>query len=133
LTGTSWVDAAAPVDSTVWYVVRARNNESCAGDLGVDDGNLVRLDGTETSSTSLPGPVGDTLIGARFGGAGARLEWAPAPAADHYAVYRGENADLTDAVLIGTTAGTLFEDLEDAAGAIGFYRALAVDACEREE
>ena len=43
LTGTSWTDTAAPVGTTVWYVVRARNDESCTGGAGLEDGNLIVL------------------------------------------------------------------------------------------
>lgn len=135
LTGTSWTDAGAGPDTPFWYVVRARNDESCTGGEGLADGNLVRIEATETTSRPLPGPVGDVLTAWNVGGAHVRLEWAVATGADHYRVLRGEAVDFSDAVEIGTTQATFFED----AGAVGSpaayyaYRVLAVDACGRQE
>jgi hypothetical protein len=134
LAGTSWTDASAPVDTPVWYVVRARNDESCTADGGLDDGNLVRLGATETTSRPLPSPVGETLVAWTVGGAHLRLEWTPAAGADHYVVRRATLPDFSDAADLGTTTADYFEDA-GAATEPGFYgyRVFAVDACGREE
>jgi len=135
LTGTTWTDGAAPVDTPVWYVVRARNDESCIGGEGLADGNLVRVGVTETVSLPFPDPVGDFMTAWPVGGAHVRLEWAPAAGADHYLVRRGEAADFSDAVEIGTTTETFYEDAGAAGDSTGYYsyRVFAVDACGREE
>jgi hypothetical protein len=134
LTGTSWTDASAPVDTPVWYIVRARNNESCTGGEGLSDGNLVRLEGTETISRPLPSQVGDTVVAASVGGAHVRLEWAPVSGADHYVIQRGTSFDFSDGVEIGSVTGPPFEDA-GAAGSAGayLYQVVAVDACGRQE
>jgi hypothetical protein len=131
--GTSWTDASAPVDTPVWYVVRARNDESCGGE-GLDDGNLIRLEAIETTSQSLPAQVGATVIAGNVGGAHVRLEWAPASRAEHYVVLRGASFDFSDAVEIGTTTATLFEDAGASTSATSYlYRVYAVDSCGRQE
>ena len=132
--GTTWTDASAPVDTPVWYVVRARNDESCAGGEGLDDGNVVRLEGLETTSQSLPQPVGNTVLGGSVGDAHVRLEWTPSVGAHHYVVRRGQTVDLSDGVEIGSTTGTFFEDPGAANDPNSYtYRVFAVDACGREE
>lgn len=132
--GTTWTDASAPVDTPVWYVVRARNDESCAGGEGLADGNLVRLEGMESTSQSLPQPVGNTMLAGSVGDAHVRLEWMPSVGAHHYVVRRGQAFDLSDAVEVGSTTETFFEDPGAANDPNSYnYRVLAVDACGRQE
>jgi hypothetical protein len=133
LTGTSWTDSGVPVDTPVWYVVRARNDESCGGG-GLDDGNLVRLGGTETVSRPLSDPVGDTLQVDAVGGAQVRLEWSAAPGAASYVVRRSGSPDFSGAVDLGQVEVLLYED-EGAALEPGLYayRVVSVDACGRSE
>jgi subtilisin family serine protease len=134
LTGTSWTDTAAPVDAPVWYVVRARNDESCSADGGLDDGNLARVPGTETTSQSLPTPVGNTVVADTVGEAHVRLAWDAVAGADHYIVRRGTLPDVADAMDVGTTTATTFEDVGTAADNESYgYQVVAVDACGREE
>ena len=133
LTGTSWTDTTAPVDTPVWYVVRARNNESCTGGEGIDDGNLVRLEGTETIAQSPPAPVGSTVMGMRVGNAHVRLEWDAVAGADHYVVRRATQFDFSDAVDVGTTPGTVFEDVNAAIAPDAYiYGVFTVNACGQE-
>ncbi|HXV78105.1 MAG TPA: S8 family serine peptidase [Candidatus Polarisedimenticolaceae bacterium] len=134
LTGTSWTDANVPPDTPVWYVVRARNDESCTADGGLTDANTVRVGAVDSTAQSLPGPVGATLSIGTLGGVHTRLEWPPATGASTYSVLRATQADFSDAAEVGTTAGTLFED----PGAVTaptsyYYRVVAVDACGRSE
>jgi hypothetical protein len=135
LTGTNWTDGSAPPDTPVWYAVRSRNDESCTGGEGLSDDNLVRMGATATGSLPLPDQVGDVLTAWPVGGTHVRLEWVPAAGADHYVVRRGEAIDFSDAVEIGTTTRTFFEDPGAAGDATAFYsyKVFAVDACGREE
>ena len=131
--GTSYPDVAAPVGQAVWYVVRAENDETCGGGPlgGVEDQNLVRLPGTETVDRPDPGLVDGSLRADPVNHAHVRLSWAAVPNADRYRVQRGLRADLADAILLGETAQTTFED----AGALTdlrtyFYRVTALGACD---
>ena len=134
LTGTTWTDTTAPVDTQVWYVVRSRNDESCAGSEGLADDNLVRLEGLETTSQSLPQPVGNTMFGGQVGNANVRLEWTPSVGAHHYVVRRGQAVEFSDAVEIGSTAEIFFEDPNAAVDTNSYtYKVFAVDACGRQE
>jgi hypothetical protein len=132
LTGTSWTDSDAPVDTQVWYIVRARNNESC-GDGGLVDGNLVRLPGTETVEQPEPGSPGNTLAVELVGEAHVRLSWAPAAGADHYVVRRSESTDFSDPIDLGSTTDTFLEDENAARNAkLYLYRVVAANACGSE-
>jgi hypothetical protein len=127
--GTSFVDAAAPVDTEVWYVVRARNDEDCGGE-GQADGNLIRLSATETVSQPPPASVGGTVVVNPVGATHVRLDWAAAPGAESYIVRRSDSPDFSSPVELGQTTGTLFEDI-DALGDGNFYayRVFAVNGC----
>ena len=130
--GTSFADDAAPVGQPVWYVVRAENAEVCGSGPsgGVEEQNLVRISGTETVSRPEPGTIEGSLRAEPVNHAHLRLSWSSVPDAVGYRVQRGQRADLADAILLGETAGTMFED----AGALTdlktyFYRVTAVGAC----
>jgi hypothetical protein len=134
VTETSYPDISAPVGQAVWYVVRAENAETCGGGPsgGVEDQNLVRVSGTETVDRPAPGLVDGSLRADPVNHAHVRLGWAAVPHAVRYRVQRGQRADMTDAVLLGETAGTTFED----AGALTdlktyFYRVTALGACDQ--
>ena len=133
LTDTTWIDQNAPLDTEVWYVVRARNDESCTGGEGLSDGNLVRLSATETVSQSPAVSVGQSVRVLRVGGAHVRLSWDAAPGADHYLIRRSDLADFSNPQQVGSTAATFFED-PNAAADDGFYayRVFAVNACDLE-
>jgi hypothetical protein len=133
LTGTTWNDTTVPVDIQVWYVVRARNDEDCGGGEGLADGNLVRLPATETVSQPLPPSLGASLQVTTVGFAHARLSWDAVAGADHYVVRRGEVPDFGSAVEIGTTSGTLFEDVDAVNdGYSYFYKVNSANACGQE-
>ncbi len=133
MTDTAWIDQSAPLETEVWYVVRARNDESCAGGEGIADGNLARLSATETVSQSPPVSVGQSVRVVRVGGAHVRLSWDAAPGADHYLIRRSDLADFSNPQEIGSTVATFFED-PNAAADEGFYtyRVFTVNACDLE-
>jgi subtilisin family serine protease len=135
LTDTTWTDLAAPADVPVWYVVRARNNDAeCPDGVGLDDGNVVHLSAVETIDQPPAGPVGATLAALPVGAAHVRLTWSAVPGADHYVVRRSTEADFGAAEIIGTTEGTLFEDVNAATEpGLYTYRVFAANACGVEE
>jgi subtilisin family serine protease len=133
LTTTTWTDSTAPVNTEVWYGVRARNDEDCTGGEGLADDNLVRLAATETVSQPLPPGLGATLRVAAVGRAHVRLSWDALAGVDHYVVRRSESPDFGSAEEIGTTTGTLFEDVDAANdGNSYFYKVSTVNACGQE-
>jgi subtilisin family serine protease len=133
LTGTSWTDDGAPLDTEVWYVVRARNDESCAGGAGLADGNLVRLSATETLTQAAAPAVGPTLQARAVGAAHVRLEWDAVAGADRYIVRRSRFSDFGSPEVRGETEQTLFEDVDAANDEnLYFYRIFSLNACGDE-
>jgi subtilisin family serine protease len=130
LTGTAFTDSFAPVNTEVWYVVRARNDEDCGGGSGLDDGNLLRLPATETTSQPLPPDLGESLRVTQVGSAHVRLSWDAVPGTDHYVVMRSDSREFDSPVELGTVTGTLFEDegaMTD--GAFHAYRVFPANSC----
>ncbi len=133
ITDLTWTDPAAPNDTQVWYVVRARNDENCGGGEGLADGNLMRLSATETASQPLPSNIPGQILTTRVGGAHVRLDWSPAPGAAGYVIRRSTSADFSGAVPIGLAESTFFEDENAAAdGNFYAYRAIPVNSCGEE-
>jgi hypothetical protein len=133
VSGTSFTDLTAPVGQTVWYVVRAENAETCGSGPagGVEEQNLVRVSGLETVDRPDPGLVDGSLTAAAVNHAHLRLSWAGVPNAARYRVQRSLRADMADAILLGETEQTAFED----PGALTdlktyFYRVTALGACD---
>ena len=135
LTGSSWNDTTAPNDTTLYYVVRAENDETCSGgpaNGGVMDANLVYADGRDDTAQAAPGDVGDTLYVNGVNRAHARLSWSPAPGAAVYRVYRAATPDGAFG-LEAEVAGETFEDPDVFAdGLDGYYVVRAADACGNE-
>lgn len=131
LTGTSYLDASAPVDTPVWYVVRARNDEDCGGGLGLEDTNVMRVGATETVAQAAPGPVGGSVTLRSLGQAHVRIDWDPAPGAASYVVRRATSPDLGTGVVDTEITGARFEDLDALVDGEEFYayRVFAVNAC----
>jgi serine protease AprX len=133
VTGTTWTDADAPAGAEVWYVVRARNDESCGGDGGLDDGNLLRVAGTETIEQPTPGSPGASLQVSLVGEAHVRLEWSHATDAHHYVARRSESRDFADPIDLGETPETFMEDQDAATNAkVYYYKVYAANACGAE-
>jgi hypothetical protein len=135
LSGTSWTDGTAPDGATVYYVVRAENDETCGGgpaNGGVSDGNLVRVAATDATSQPWPGDVGATLLVDNVNDAHARLTWTGTADAADFHVYRATAPD-TGFGLAGQTAEPWYEDrdvFEDSRS--WYYLVRAADACGNE-
>jgi hypothetical protein len=135
LTGSSWNDATAPNDTTLYYVVRAENDETCSGgpaNGGVTDANLVYADGRDDTAQAAPGDVGDTLEVNGVNRAHARLSWSSAPGAAVYRVYRAAAPDGAFGVE-AEVAGEAFEDPDVFTDGLDWYYLIrAADACGNE-
>jgi fibronectin type 3 domain-containing protein len=132
ISGTSYVDNAAANDVTVYYVVRAENDETCStgpNNGGVEDGNLVRVSGGDATSQPSPGDLGDSLRVDPVNNAHVRLSWTATASAAEYVVELADDPQgpFTE---IGRTADAFFEDRDELTGGISrYYRVTAVDAC----
>jgi subtilisin family serine protease len=132
IAGVIYFDDTAPADTDLWYVVRARNDQSCDGGEGAPDTNLVRLAARETVAQPVPPALGDSVQVVRVGVAHVRVSWDPVPGADHYVVERSDFTDFGSPEVIGTTAATFFEDVNAATdNSFPFYsyRVSAVNSC----
>lgn len=132
IAGASFDDVSAPPDTTLWYVVRAENDETCGGgpaNGGVVDDNVVRRSARDESSQPAPGDVGGTLRAEAVNGAHVRLSWAAAGGAARYRVERAAEPAGPFAVL-GETTALFFEDADELGSlAARFYRLRALDSC----
>jgi len=130
ISGTSWVDDGAPVDTESWYIVRARSDESCPSE-GIEDPNLVRMAATETTSQPTAGSPGASLRLERAGDAHVRLSWDATSGTDHYSIHRGQARDGNDLDELATSTETLFEDEEILLNTASFfYRVVSVNTCQ---
>jgi hypothetical protein len=133
---TTWTDPSPPTGATLYYVVRAENDETCdtgPANGGAMDGNSVYAAAVNAVDQPAPGPVGNTLLVDKVNEAHARLTWSPATDAAVYHVYRSSSPDGGFST-IATPVGTLHED----AGALTdyqdrYYLVLASDSCGNEE
>ncbi len=135
IAATTWTDASAPNDATLYYVVRAENDETCGGgpaNGGAVDTNLVRRSARDEVTQPPPGDVGDSVRVNGVNEAHVRFTWAPTPTAARYRVYRaaGPEGPWTP---VAEVAGTLWEDRDDLGTLTSrFYAVRPVDACGRE-
>jgi len=135
LTGSSWNDATAPNDATLYYVVRAENDETCSGgpaNGGLVDANLVYAVATDATSQPAPDNVGNTLVVEPVNQAHVRLDWISAANAADYRVFRSSTPDATFAVVAQPT-DSLYEDPGALADSLSwYYLVTAADACGNE-
>jgi hypothetical protein len=133
--GTTFTDSTAPNDVTLYYVVRAENDETCSSgpnNGGVEDGNLVRVAVRDDTSQAPPSSIGETLLADPVNNAHVRLSWSAAAGAFEYKVTRAD-APQGPFGEIGRVGGTFFEDRDELVSAVSrFYRVVAVDACGNE-
>ncbi|MBP7149619.1 MAG: fibronectin type III domain-containing protein [Acidobacteria bacterium] len=134
IAGLAYTDALAPA-GTLYYLVRAENNETCGGgpaNGGLTDANTAYVPVEETSSRPVP-PEVVPVSAALVNHAHLRLDWTPAAAATSYRVYRSASPQPAGFALLATTAATAFEDLDQAGDpASRFYLVRAVNACGAE-
>ncbi len=132
--GQSWTDDTVPSDQTWHYLVRAENDEICGtgpANSGLTDGNLARLQVTETTSRP-PAAAVDGMTADMINDAHVRLAWQPATGAGSYRIYRSDAPD-GGFVLIGSSTGITWEDLAQGGNANSwYYRVLAVNPCGEE-
>jgi hypothetical protein len=135
ITVTQWTDPAPPGDVTLYYLVRAENDETCGGgpnNNGLVDGNLVYGEGRNSTSQGAPGEVGPTLRLDSDGGSDMRLVWDAASGAATYRVYRSAEPDGGFA-LEGETPDLVFDDPGAwIDGQSWYYEVVAVDPCGNE-
>ena len=132
---TAWTDPSPPSDVTLYYLVRAENDETCGSgpnNGGLMDSNLAYGVGRNDTSQSAPGDVGDTLFMEGVGGAHARVSWSATPGAAAYRVYRSSIPSGGFGLEV-ETIDLAYEDpnvLSD--GQDWYYLVSAVDACGNE-
>jgi serine protease AprX len=135
VTGTFWIDAGAPNDVTLHYVVRAENDETCSTgphNGGVTDDNLVRRSARDETTQAPPAPLGATVRLDNVNDAHVRLTWDPSAGAASYRIYRA-NDPQGAWVKIGETAETVFEDRDDLGNFNPrFYAVRGADSCGNE-
>jgi hypothetical protein len=136
ISGTGWTDPAPPSGVTLYYLVRAENDETCStgpANGGVTDANIAYASAINATGQPVPGAVGHTLRVDKVNLAHARLAWSPAPEAAAYHVYRSPAPDGGFSG-IAAPVDALFEDqwaLTDAEG--WYYLVRSADACGNEE
>ncbi|MBP7148899.1 MAG: hypothetical protein KBD01_15310 [Acidobacteria bacterium] len=132
--GTSFTDPGAPNDVTVYYLVRAENNETCSSgpaNGGVTDANAIYRSVVPTTSRPNASAVQD-LRAALLNQASVQLTWGTPAAASSYNVYRSPSA-ASGFLQVGDAAEPLYDDLGAATTADNyFYSVRPVDACGRE-
>jgi hypothetical protein len=136
VSGSSYTDATAPNGVTLYYLVRAENNETCSTgpkNGGVVDANAVYRSAQDQTSQPAAGAVGGTLRVADINLDQVRLTWSAAANAASYHVYRGpgSHGSFTQ---IANVSGTLFEDRDQIQTPNSWYYVVkAADACGNEE
>jgi hypothetical protein len=135
ITGTVWVDAAAPNDVTFHYLARAENDETCSGgpnNGGVVDDNLVFVAGRDETTQPVPGGLGGSLRVDPVNDAHVRLSWDAVPDAAAYHVERTDGP-AGPFGRIAEVDRMFFEDVAElAVPTARYYRVKAADACGNE-
>ncbi|HMA46618.1 MAG TPA: hypothetical protein VKP11_05375, partial [Frankiaceae bacterium] len=132
--GTTYTDTTAPNGVTLYYLVRAENNETCGGgpaNGGAVDTNAVYASAQDQTSQVLPGALSSVLVGG-VNDTQVRVSWTAIPNAATYHVYRASSAQGPFSQ-IGNVAGSFYEDRDQyTAGNSWFYSVKAADACGNE-
>jgi hypothetical protein len=130
----TWTDPAPPADVTLYYLVRAENDETCGSgpnNNGLVDPNTVYLAARNDTSQSAPGDVGDSLRLEPWGG-DARLDWSATPGAAAYRVYRSATPEAGFAIQAEPLEPTWDDPGVMGDGQTWFYLIHAIDACGNE-
>ncbi len=135
IAGTSWTDSVAAADQTLYYVVRAENDESCGtgpNNSGTVDSNTVYVSATNETAQSAPGDVGESLRVDPVNGAHVRLSWSPTTGASAYHVYRAASPEGLFVQIAQPTEPLLEEIGTLGDGQDRYYSIVTADACGNE-
>lgn len=136
VSGTTYTDTTPPAGTTVYYLVRAENDETCASgpnNNGYVDANKVFLAALDSGSQPPPGAVGNTLIVALENSVNLNLAWQAGLQAARYHVLRSSSPG-TGFVKYGETSGLKYQDVGAGANAGDLYYVVkGADACGNEE
>lgn len=133
--GTTWRDTSAPNGTTLYYIVRAENDETCSTgpkNGGTTDSNLVRVPAIDETAQPAPGDVGTTLRSAPINDAHVWLTWGAASGAATYHVERsaspqGPWSRIADVGVLS------YEDRDQMGNSSSwYYRVKAADLCGHE-
>ncbi|MEW5807435.1 MAG: hypothetical protein AB1756_08840, partial [Acidobacteriota bacterium] len=134
VTGTSYNDTSAPTDQTLYYLVRAENDETCGtgpNNGGMTDSNTVYVSVVETTSWAIPGEV-VTLRAKMVNYAHLRLYWEATSGATTYRIYRS-TAPNGEFIMLGETSELFYEDLNQGGNANSYYyKVRGVNPCNQE-
>jgi hypothetical protein len=132
---TTYTDTTAPNGVTLFYLVRAENNETCGGgpgNGGAVDTNAVYASAQDQTSQIVPGDVGSSVRVAGINDTEVRVGWNAIANAAVYRVYRSSSA-VGPFTRIGETAGTFYEDRDQFTAANSWYYLVkAADSCGNE-
>jgi hypothetical protein len=135
VSGSSYVDASAPQDVQLYYLVRSENDETCGAgpnNGGLTDANERRVAVLESTSRPAAAEVADLRVDL-VNHAHVRLSWASAGDATSYRIYRSPTPLAVDFVAVAETGGTVWEDASQGANANGyFYLVRGLNACGDE-
>lgn len=135
IAGTSWQDTGAPSGVTLYYVVRAENDQTCGdgpNNNGATDGNLVVRAVRDEVSQLPAGSILDSLKVRQVNSIQLRLDWLPAANAVQYNVWRS-NQPASDFASVGKTGGLFFEDPGEGASLKSWYYLVrGADRCGNE-
>ncbi len=131
----SYNDLSAPLDTVLYYIVRAENDETCGGgpnNGGLVDGNVAPVQVSETTTTSLPPEIGSVQV-LLVGDAHVRLDWNPVAGAVRYRIYRSLSPQPENFGLLAETGDPFYEDLGEGANQNDYYyKVRGVNACGQE-
>lgn len=133
LTVLSYNDATAPA-GTLYYLVRAENNESCSS--GPKNGGVVETNGvyvpvTETTTRPIPSAVTNLRL-SLLNKAHVRLRWDAASNATAYRIYRSATPQAAGFAAISDVAEAQHDDLNQANLNSYFYLVKGLNPCGQE-
>lgn len=132
---TNYNDTTAPDGATLYYIVRAENNETCSNgpnNGGVTDSNTVTRSAATTSSQPIPGQVSGLLV-TRVGGANVHLAWSTAANAPRYRVLRGLAPQPGSFAALAEVTSTTADDVGAAADKSNYYYLVrGLNRCNQE-
>lgn len=132
--GLAYDDATAPA-GTLYYLVRAENDESCAAgpnNGGLLDDNAVYVPVSVTTSRPAPDAVPDLSV-SRVGVAHLRLSWAAAADTTSYRIFRSLSPLPGEFGVLGATEALFYDDLGSGATLESyFYLVRGLNPCGAE-